>query len=127
METRKAPSLERGSPLPALTATSDVSIHDLGIAAGDEALAKEILDRRTVLVRRIGALELAVFAEQTNDKKKRLSPDELQRARTDVIDALDPVIAKMGCQLKDDGSERRWRSGACEILPLNPNLRDLAY
>ena len=44
-----------------------------------------------------------------------------------TIVALDGVIAKMQCQKKEDGTDRRWRSGACEILPLAPDLRDLAY
>ena len=100
---------------------------DAWAAAGETDLADEIFKRRSNVVKKINALELGVFAMQTNDKKKMVSPDELQALRKDSIVAVDAVIEKMYCQLKEDGSERRWRSGACEILPLNPNLRDLAY
>ena len=50
-----------------------------------------------------------------------LSADELRAQLTGAIDALDALIPLMGCQLTEEGVERRWRSGACEILPLAPS------
>ena len=90
-------------------------------------LASDILSRRTTLVKRVNEFELAVFAAQTNNKKSMLTSDELKAALDGIVEALDAVIAKMACQKKDDGTDRRWRSGACEILPLRPDLRQLAY
>ena len=87
---------------------------DAWVAAGETDLADEIFKRRSNVVKKINALELGVFAMQTNDKKKMVSPDELQALRKDSIVAVDAVLEKMYCQLKEDGSERRWRSGACE-------------
>ena len=85
-------------------------------------MSKEIFKRRNTLVRALSALENGVFGNQTNDKKLKQSPEELQESLKGSIVALDAVIDKMGCQIKEDGSERRWRSGACEILPLERNL-----
>lgn len=93
------------------------------VAAGEVERAEEIKKRRVALLRNANALELAVFAAQTNDRKKMLSEAELQDLLKGTVASLDDVIAKMGCQKKDDGSDRRWRSGACEILPLAPELR----
>ena len=90
--------------------------------AGEKELSKEIFKRRNTLVRALSALENGVFGNQTNDKKLKQSPEELQESLKGSIVALDAVIDKMGCQIKEDGSERRWRSGACEILPLERNL-----
>lgn len=109
------------------TGESVKSRADAWTEAGEKAKAKAIIDKRSSLVAQLSALDNAVFAAQTNDKKNRKSPEELQQIVTGSIAALDDVIALMGCQLKEDGTERRWRSGACEILPLAPNLRDLAY
>jgi hypothetical protein len=90
--------------------------------AGEKELSKDIFKRRNTLVRKLTALENGIFGNQTNDKKLKMSPEELQEALGGAIVALDDVIEKMGCQIKEDGSERRWRSGACEILPLERNL-----
>ena len=65
--------------------------------AGEVELGKEILRRRKTLVVAINALENAVFAAQTNNKPKMLSPDELQSSLTASVAALDAVIEKMGC------------------------------
>jgi len=100
---------------------------DAWTEAGETELATEIRARRATLVNQLSVLENGIFAAQVNDKKNRLSPEGLQEALAGSIVALDAVIDKMQCQLKEDGTERRWRSGACEILPLAPNLRDLAY
>ena len=45
--------------------------------------------------------------------------------RTEVLKRYeDGEAARLGIifKIKEDGSERRWRSGACEILPLERNL-----
>ena len=95
--------------------------------AGQEKKADKILELRQALVININQLEVAIFAAQTNDKKKMLSSEELKTLLAGVVTGTDGLIGQMGCQLKEDGTERRWRSGACEILPMAPNLRDLAY
>ena len=100
---------------------------DAWMEAGETKKANEIFERRQDLVVKTSTLELAIFAAQTNDKKKMVTPDELKLQLKGVVTSLDAVIAKMGCQKKEDGTERRWRSGACEILPLAPDLRDLMY
>ena len=51
-----------------------------------------------------------------------VSMEELQQMRQAVVDALDALIAKMGCQKKVDGTERRMQNGPCQILPLDPKL-----
>ena len=83
---------------------------------GKTDLAQEIITRRNKLAKAISALDVAVYAAQTNDKKKGLSAEGLQEALAAVVKALDDVIVKMDCF--DAG---RWRSGACEILPLPEN------
>ena len=100
---------------------------DAWTAAGNTQLAKEIRDRRQAFVVELSALDNAIFAAQTSDKKKMLTADQLQQTLSGSVVALDSLLEKIYCQLKEDGTERRWRSGACEILPLAPNLRDLAY
>lgn len=91
-------------------------------AAGDEQLAKEILVRRSALVQSLSRLDNGLFAAQTNNRKTMLSDEDLQSALDAVLVALDAVVDKMGC-------DRRWKSGACEILalPENKTLRDLVY
>lgn len=102
-------------------------------AAGDPlskeyALAQVIFSRRSDLVRRLSALDRALFAAQTSNKKAMLSNDELLQSLRGVIEALDLVIEKMGCDGGiADRAERRWKNGTCEILPLRADLRDLVY
>ena len=95
---------------------------DYWVAAGELDKAKEIRDLRGKLLRELSVIENAVFAEQTNKKSKTLSAEELQEALSRAIAALDALIGKMDC-------ESRWKSGACEILPLpeNRSFRDLLY
>ena len=62
--------------------------------------------------------------------RMRIDPSQLEMLKAELKELMGWKRGDgsgMYCQLKEDGSERRWRSGACEILPLNPNLRDLAY
>ena len=80
-------------------------------AAGDKELSDKILARRISLTRSIATFEEAVFAAQVSDKKKMLSPDELQAAGRAVTAELDSLLPLLGC-------ESRWKSGRCEILPL---------
>jgi len=79
-------------------------------AAGDVPKAKEILVRRNALARKLTALDTSLYAVQTS-KKPLPSAAELSEALMGVIEALDGVLAYMGC-------EQRWKSGACEIIPL---------
>ena len=85
------------------------------VAAGDTEKAKDILDKRNALVRRLAALDRGLYGAQTNDKKTLLSVAELQEALSGAVGALDAVIGTMGC-------DRRWKSGKCEILPMNRDL-----
>lgn len=92
------------------------------VSAGNLELAKEIFDRRGVLVKQLNALDQGVFAAQTSNKKLMLSEIGLQETLSSVLVALDAVIDKMDC-------DRRWKSGKCEILPsaANQDLGDLVY
>jgi hypothetical protein len=87
------------------------------VEAGNLELAKEILARRKALLDRLSSLDNALFAAQTNNKQKLLSDKELQGELAGVIQALEAIIDKMGC-------DRRWKSGKCEILP-SPDKKDL--
>ena len=87
------------------------------VEAGNLELAKEILARRKALIDRLSSLDNALFAAQTNTKQKMLSDKELQVELAGVIQALEAIIDKMGC-------DRRWKSGKCEILP-SPDKKDL--
>ena len=80
-------------------------------AAGELQRSKEIVARRATLVVSLSKLDIALFAAQTNKKKDMLSPEELQDALTSSVNALDGLIAKMGCPT-------RVVAGQCEILPL---------
>lgn len=90
--------------------------------AGETERSSKLLVSRKDLMLKLSTLENSVYAVQTNKKEGQLSVAELQQALTGVIEALDVVIAQMGC-------EARWKSGACEILalPENRNFRDLIY
>jgi hypothetical protein len=84
--------------------------------AGETERSKEILTRRGVLMRKLSTLENGVFAAQTSNKKKMVSAAELDLALRESVTALDALLEKMDCP-------NRWKSGACEILPL-PENRD---
>ena len=78
--------------------------------AGDQEKFSSILKSRSLVMKRILALENALYAAQINNKKEMLSPAELQTSLAGVTEALDELIPKMEC-------DQRWRSGKCEILP----------
>ena len=59
-----------------------------------------------------------MYRQQTN-AKGRPSAAELQTALRRAIAELDGLVGRMGC-------DRRWKSGKCEILPLDRSLMDLA-
>lgn len=77
---------------------------------GEIELSDEIVARRRKLVLTLSSLDTALFAAQTNKPAKMLTPQELQDTLSEAIEALDSLIAKLGC-------ETRVVSGACEILP----------
>ena len=86
--------------------------------AGEAALSKAILTRRLALIKAINVLENGVFAQETSDKKKMLSTEELQAALAAVAAELDSLLPLLGC-------EQRWSNGKCEILP-PPEDRSMA-
>ena len=85
------------------------------VAAGQPEKAKDILLKRNELVRKLATLDRGLYGAQTNDKKILLSSAELQEALSGAVGALDAVIRTMDC-------ERRWKSGKCEILPMDRDL-----
>jgi len=88
------------------------------VAAGELERSERIVARRSKLMGYLSTLQNGVYAAQTSNKQKMLSPDELQATLASASAALDDVIAEMGC-------ERRWASGKCEILPKDRDLSDL--